>query len=106
MSTKWDESSNDPAYRIEDLGRPAVFLIPSHALRKMVNDEIIEEHLHRFLYEHFGAFTTTILPYFGMWRDGKQRKIYDECRQYEVSFVGKDRIPVLLRQLAVICQLI
>ena len=87
-------------YRIEDLGRPAMFLLPSHKLRMAMGAATVEENLHQFLSKEFGAFTTATVPYFGFWRSANDQVAYDECRLYEVSFVGKERIPFLLEKLA------
>ncbi len=95
-------------YEIEDLGRSAIFLLPLNKLGIMVGGETIEKNLHRFLDEKFGAFTamtsskaamTIMGPCFGFWRNSLAELVYDECRLYEVSFAGKERIPLLLEKL-------
>ena len=96
---KWAGLGGD-SYKIVSLGRPAIFLLPSHKLRTQMGDETVEQYLHRFLTENFGAFTTTTVPYFGFWRNNRGRMDYDECRRYEVSFKGKENIPLLLEVLA------
>ena len=98
---KWKEFEGEE-YGIENLGRPASFLVPSHKLKTKSGEgaKTIEEDLHDFLFREFGAFTTTNVPYFGLWRDAGSRTVYDECRLYEVSFAGKERIPKLLKKLA------
>jgi hypothetical protein len=105
MQNKW-ESLIGEGYKIEDLGRPAIFLLPTKKLRQKIDDANIEEDLHRFLTENFGSYTSLLIPTFGFWRDQKKAVIFDECRQYEVSFVGKERIPVLLKKLAQIAIII
>ena len=105
MKNKWEGLSGE-GYRIEDLGRPAVFLLPSHKLRMLLGRSTIEEDLHNFLSENFSAFTTTTVPYFGFWRNSGEKLVYDECRLYEVSFVGKKRLPGLMRKLAEIASAI
>ena len=91
---KWsDLRSND--YEIVDLGRPAVFLLPVKKLRWSIGGISIEEDLHRFLIENFGTYTTS-----------KKAVITDECREYRVSFLGKERTPLLLKKLAAIAYLI
>ncbi|PJA45473.1 hypothetical protein CO174_03135 [Candidatus Uhrbacteria bacterium CG_4_9_14_3_um_filter_50_9] len=102
---KWD-GLDGPSYTLTNLGRPAVFLIPSHKLRTPMGEDTVEHYLHDYLMEHYGAFTTTTVPYFGFWRNGRGKVDYDECRRYEVSFVGKERIPELLEVLAKICEVI
>lgn len=103
MKDPW-EGLEGPSYRIENLGRPAVFLIPSHKLRTpMASGKTAEEDLHAFLSERFGAFTTNPVSETGFWRNAQQRLVYDECRRYKVSFVGKERIPELFAKLSEIC---
>lgn len=102
---KWTSLEGD-GYRLENLGRPAVFLLPSHKLQ--MNDgagATIKDALRTFLINEFGAFTCTQLPYFGFWR-GASNASYDECLMYEVSFVGKQRIPILAAKLAEIAKII
>lgn len=94
------------SYKIEDLGRPAVFLLPLQKLKKMADGATTEENLHRFLTETFGAFTTTTIPYFGFWRGNGAELTYDECILYEVSFAGKEKVPLLLAKLAEIADAI
>ncbi len=97
---KWNSFKNGRNYTIVDLGRPAVFLLPSHKLKGRADSRAIEDDLHSFLVRNFGAFTTTLVPYFGFWKNDGSELIYDECRLYEVSFLGKERIPALAEKLA------
>ena len=97
--SKWAEFTSD-AYQIVDLGRPAVFFIPAPKLECTMGDVTVREAIAEFLMEEFGAFTTTLLPQFGVWMDRGQKVHYDECCRYEVSFVGKENIPKLLEFLA------
>ncbi|MDP2696362.1 MAG: hypothetical protein Q8O87_03915 [bacterium] len=90
-----------PGYHLENLGRPAVFLLPS---AKIEMQPQIEHGLRTFLTENFGAFTVTVVPSFGVWKDANHSVIDDSCLQYEVSFAGKDRIPLLAKKLAEIAQ--
>ena len=99
MSNKWSGLEGE-GYRIEDLGRPAVFLIPVRKLKVGVLGRTTEEKLRRFLIGNFGAFTSSRVPSFGFWKDIEQATISDECAIYEVSFVGKDKISILLKELA------
>ena len=106
MSNAWQSLQGD-GYLLEDLGRPAVFLLPSYKLKKLTaSGKSAEEDLHTFIKEHFGSFTTTLVPYFGFWKTDDLRLEYDECRLYEISFLGKNRIPALLKKLAEIATLI
>lgn len=95
---KWDDFES-PNYKIRDLGRPAIFLIPEIKLRNTIDETSVEKAIETFLLENFGAFTTTSIPSFGVWVN--ETKIhYDECKRYEVSFVGKEKIAILLDFLA------
>jgi len=64
----------------------------------------VRDDLHAFLLAYFGSFTTTITPFFGFYKKGSGVMIHDQCYQYEVSFVGKDRIGLLISKLAVIAR--
>jgi len=99
MKNKW-ASLVRKGYAIEDLGRPAIFLIPIKKLRKRVSGVSIEKDLHRFLVDNFGAYTTSTIPGFGFWKNTERATISDACREYEVSFLGKGKIPALLKKLA------
>ena len=103
MPNPWTEFESCD-YRIEDLGRPAIFLIPARKLDWQYMNGRIRDHLHAFLIEHIGAFTTALIPQFGVWTSAGDRIIYDECCQYEVSFVGKERISLLMRKLAMLAR--
>ena len=106
MEDKWTKLRGK-GYRLVNLGRPAVFLLPSHKLLN-INDadgRPIGEALHQFLMQEFGGYTSTLLPYFGVWKDAGQA-CYDECRRYEVAFNGIERIPILIKKLAEVALLI
>ena len=105
MANPW-EGLDGPRYELIDLGRPATFFLPSHKLQRKMGKETIEEHLRSFLHRNFQAFTTTTVPYFGFWRDNGGKIHYDECRLYEVSFKGKERIPALCETLAEVARVI
>lgn len=90
---KWKEFEREE-YRIENLGRPAVFLIPA----KKIEGTALEKQLHQFLIDNFGAFTIRSDFDFGLWKS-EGFIINDHCREYEVSFAGKERIPLLLKKL-------
>jgi hypothetical protein len=104
--SKWRDFMNDPRYHLDDLGRPAFFLIPTKKLEWVAGGETIQRQLHRFLITNFGGFTTALIPSFGIWKDANQEAVEDECRQYRVSFDGKERIPLLAAELARIAALI
>ncbi|MBI5654121.1 hypothetical protein HZC53_00485 [Candidatus Uhrbacteria bacterium] len=88
-------------YEVIDLGRPAAFLIPGAKLKvALPSGTTVEEHLKDILLKEFGAFSVTELPYVGLWRNHERDLICDRSMRYEVSFVGQDRIPLLMGMLA------
>lgn len=105
MENPW-EGLEQPGYRIENLGRTAVFLIPSTKLKMPYRDTTIENDLHEFLMKEFGAFRNPPVPDSGFWRNVDARIVYDECRVYIVAFLGKERIPILFSKLVEIARYI
>lgn len=105
MRNKWQGLAG-PGSRIVDLGRPAVFLIPVKKLEKKINGVTVRQALHRFLIQHFGAYTASTLPSFGFWKSLSRATVNDACTHYEVSFLGKERLPALTAELARIAALI
>lgn len=103
MENKWS-GLEDESYLLENLGRPAIFLLPVRKLQKELGGISVGQFLHQFLIAEFGSYTSSIIPSFGVWKDAQRAIIADECRQYEVSFVGKERIPVLAKKLAEIAK--
>lgn len=101
MKDPWQKFRDEADLKIVDLGRPAIFLIPSAKLRiKMESGTTVEEHLKDILLGNYGAYSVTELPYVGLWRNHEQDLICDRCFKYEVSFVGPERIPLLMATLA------
>jgi len=98
--SKWKEFENPAHYRLVDMGRPAFFLIPVKKLKMKLDGEAWEKRLHKFLVLHFSAYTSALVPSYGIWTDTGRKIVLDECRQYTVSFLGKERIPLLLGELA------
>lgn len=103
-ASKWDKIPKGN-YRVVDLGRPAIFLLPAEKLETMVGGITVRDLVHQFLVANFGAYTASYIPSFGLWRSGKG-VIHDKCYEFEVSFSGKEKIPVLLEKLAGIAALI
>lgn len=98
--SKWREFTGK-GYILEDLGRPAIFLLPIKKLcQKLECGTTVEVDLHRFLIQNFGAYTSATIPSFGFWKTIDHAIISDECREYEVSFFGKAKIPILIKKLA------
>ena len=104
--SKWREFAGR-GYILEDLGRPAIFFLPIKKMRQQLkNEETVEMDLHRFLIQQFGAYTSATIPSFGFWKTIGHAIISDECREYEVSFFGKAKIPILIKKLAEIAEII
>lgn len=103
MEDKWADLGGE-GYTLENLGRPAEFLLPEEKLETPVNGKTVLADLEDFLAEHFGAYTTHTAESYGVWRNKHQFTFHDRCRRFEVSFVGKDRIPLLLAKLAEIAR--
>lgn len=104
MKNPWSEFEG-VGYTLTNLGRPAVFLAPSYKLQVKIAGTTIERYLENFLLKEFGAYTTSMVPSFGLWRDERHEVITDESRQYEVAFIGRDRLKVLIAELATIARI-
>jgi len=91
-----------PGSRIVDLGRPAVFYIPIVKLDVLVapSKVTVREWLHEHLIREYGAYTSCHAPQVGFYCSGDGIHVGDESAQYEVSFVGKERIPDLTAMIA------
>ncbi len=103
---KWHVFAQGVNYHLQDLGRPARFLIPSGKLAFPYEDTTVEKYLRQFLARNFDAFTTTLIPNFGIWRNDRGKLLDDECREFRVSFLGKERLPLLLEELGKIASAI
>lgn len=103
--SKWKEFEKSAQYKIVDLGRPAIFKIPTRKLkRKNPSGETLKENLQKFLTDTFGAYSLSpVSGHFGVWVSGEM-VIYDICTEYEISFLGKEKIPALMEKLAMIAK--
>jgi hypothetical protein len=92
------------SFRLDPLGRMAVFLLPSLKLKQKKLGKSFEEVVHHFLLKNFEGYTASAGNIFGFWRDAKTgREFYGEHKEYKVSFRGRDRVAMLqefLSQLA------
>lgn len=105
-SNKWSGLAGEGCL-IRDLGRPAIFLIPSKKLDlQWAGGTTIRERLHGMLTLYFGAYTTSLIPSFGVYTSDAGTRMLDECVEYEVSFAGKDKIPLLTSELGLIAEAI
>lgn len=94
------------SYRVQPLGRPAFFLMPSLKLKLPMTPEglSVETYLHRVLVEEFGGYTAASSTVYGFWVRHDGDVAYGEHRAYRVAFAGKERIPALTRVLAEVAQ--
>lgn len=102
MKNPWTEFKHT-SFELVDLGRPAVFLIPTKKLSQKIDEKTARDHISEFLVQHFSAYTTAIVPHFGIWRDGNAHLVEDTCTLYEVSFKGREKIALLIEYLANLC---
>ncbi|KKT30014.1 hypothetical protein A3G55_04280 [Candidatus Giovannonibacteria bacterium RIFCSPLOWO2_12_FULL_44_25] len=93
--SKWRAFQKSDDYEIIDLGRPAVFLVPIGKLQVKVGKATVEKYLEKFLKKNFEAFTVRHSGIRGHWKGQ-----IDDLTEYEVSFLGKEKIPKLLKMLA------
>jgi hypothetical protein len=84
------------SFRVDSLGRMAVFLLPSLKLKQKKRGKTHEETVHHFLMKHFAGYTASAGNIFGFWRDDRTgREYYGEHKEYKVSFRGRDRVDML-----------
>ena len=104
MKRRGAERAPRGSFRVESLGRMAIFLLPSLKLKQKKLGKSHEEIVHHFLMKHFAGYTASAGNIFGFWRDDRtHREYYGEHKEYKVSFRGKDRVEMLqefLSQLA------
>jgi hypothetical protein len=85
-------------FRVESLGRMAVFLLPSLKLKQKKRGKPHDELVHHFLMKHFAGYTASAGNIFGFWRDEQTgREYYGEHKEYKVSFREPDRVQMLQR---------
>ena len=90
------------SYRIVDIGRTATFHIPAEKLQLQTQRVgkkrgTIEKRIHRFLKRKFGGYHNHPVPSTGVWVSPTEQIFFDNCIPYHVSFLGKKRIPQLLK---------
>lgn len=93
--------------RIENLGRPAIFLIPSvkvYNTKYSRSGQSVARLIHSFLLETFGGYTTASGNIYGYFKS--QAIEYDELREFRVAFLEDDertKVPKLQEFLAALC---
>src|SRR6187549_706243 len=96
MKTRRVARTKKQSFRVESLGRMAVFLLPSLKLKQKQRGKTHEEIVHHFLMKHFAGYTASAGNIFGYWRDDQTgREYYGEHKEYKVSFRESDRAEML-----------
>lgn len=94
--------------RVEDLGRRAMFLIPSikvYSSKYSKTKQGIAQTIHRFLTMTFGGYTCASGNIYGYFQSTSLE--YDELREFRVAFKEDERktkVPALQEFLAKICE--
>ena len=93
--------------RIEDLGKRAMFLVPSvkvYNRKYSSTKQFVASTIHRFLTDTFGGYTCASGNIFGYFAGTVAE--YDELREFRVAFKEDERktkVPQLQEFLAKIC---
>jgi len=94
--------------RIEDLGKRALFLIPSikvYNRKYSKSRQNIAQTINNFLTDTFGGYTCASGNIFGFFKSNVIE--YDELREFRVAFKEDERhtkVPILQEFLAKICE--
>lgn len=95
--------------RIEHIGRPATFLIPSVKVynpKYSKTKQSVAKTIHNFLTQTFGGYTCASGNIYGYFQGADAPNEYDELRQFRVAFKEDDRrtkVPALQEFLATLC---
>ena len=95
--------------RIEDLGKRALFLIPSikvYSGRYSRKKRAVAKKIHAFLTKTFGGYTCASGNIYGYFKGVNAVSEYDELREFRVAFLEDDRrtkVPKLQKFLAKLC---
>ncbi len=93
--------------RVEDLGKRAMFLIPSvkvYNRKYSRTKQFVASTIHRFLTDTFGGYTCASGNIFGYFTGTVAE--YDELREFRVAFKedeARSKVPLLQEFLARIC---
>lgn len=94
--------------RVENLGKRALFLIPSikvYNSKYSQSRQSIAKVIHHFLHENFGGYTCASGNIYGYFGFGHAE--YDELREFRVAFKedeARTKIPKLLEFLSDLCK--
>jgi hypothetical protein len=91
------------------IGQVAIFYLPLEKLNSNENGvggKTPKELIHHFLMENYNAYTMEASDTQGFWRQNKQSKIFQDVNaRYEVSFLGKEKIPRFVEFLSEMCRM-
>ncbi len=91
------------------IGHVAVFYLPSNKLdnpRFGAMYQTPRTLLHRFIIDHYDAYTHQKSDIQGYWREHADGRIFhDSNEMFEVSFAGEERVVTFVDFLAAICYL-
>ena len=93
--------------RVDSLGRPALFLIPSvkvYNRKYSKSRQSVAKTIHHFLMDTFGGYTCASGNIYGYFTS--EAAEYDELREFRVAFKedeGRTKVPLLQEFLAALC---
>ncbi len=84
--------------RLTPLGKMTVFYVPSHKLDDPAYyaDRTARAAIHRFLIDHFRAYTHAPTPFKGYWSNRDGLLVHDVMERYEVSFDDETDFEILI----------
>lgn len=80
------------------LGKMTVFYMPSHKLDDPMYspERSARSAIHKFLIEHFRAYTHTPTPFKGYWSNREGALVHDVLERFEVSFDKEEDFQTLV----------
>lgn len=83
-------------YRVESVGRDAVFYLPSDLMGMEIESGIrCRQMVEDFLEQEYGGFTDEGNNHNGFWKNAQGTRFYERYQKYRVAFTGPERIPKL-----------
>lgn len=80
-------------YRVEPLGRPAVFLIPNDLMEQKVDgDHTCRKEVEEYMATTFGGFTDEGSYHNGFWRNANGKSYTGKYQKNREAFIGKEHI--------------
>jgi hypothetical protein len=89
------------------IGQVAVFYLPIqklHSNQHGMGDKTPKELIHEFLMDNYNAYTLETSNTEGFWRHNRKSRVFQDTNaRYEVSFLGKDKVPRFVGFLSEMC---